>query len=183
MTTSSKTDTTPAMRPYVPATAGFAKGDGSPRDFLERAIAALEAWEPKIGAFVVYDLAAARVAADRASARWRGGIQLSPIDGMPVGIKDIIETHDFPTGQGSPLFDGYRGERDGASVAALREAGAVIVGKTVTTEFASSQPRGTRNPFDLTRTPGGSSSGSAAAVAVGAISMGIGTPIAAPGCS
>ena len=96
---------------------------------------------------------------------------------MPVGIKDIIETIDMPTEHGSPLFAGYRSERDAASVAALREAGAVIVGKTVTTEFAWMQPRATKNPWDLTRTPGGSSSGSAAAVAVGAISVGIGTQV------
>ena len=174
---SAKTNAAPALRPYLPATSGFAKGEGSPRDFLERAIAALEAWEPKIGAFVALNLAAARADADRATARWRAGQPLSPIDGMPVGIKDIIETKDMPTGNGSPLFDGYRSERDGASVAALREAGAVIVGKTVTTEFASTQPRGTRNPHDVTRTPGGSSSGSAAAVAVGAIAAGIGTQV------
>ena len=174
---SAKIDAAPALRPYLPATTGFAKGDGSPRDFLERAIAALEAWEPEIGAFVTLDLAGARAQADRATARWRSGKPLSPIDGMPVGIKDIIETKDMPTGNGSPLFDGYRGERDGASVAALREAGAVIVGKTVTTEFASTEPRGTRNPHDVTRTPGGSSSGSAAAVAVGAIAAGIGTQV------
>jgi Asp-tRNA(Asn)/Glu-tRNA(Gln) amidotransferase A subunit family amidase len=167
----------PALRPYLPATSGFAKGDGSPRDFLERAIAQLEAWEPKIGAFVTLNLAAARADADRSAARWRAGQPKSPIDGMPVGIKDIIETSDMPTGNGSPLFDGYRGERDAASVAALREAGAVIVGKTVTTEFASTEPRGTRNPHDVTRTPGGSSSGSAAAVAVGAIAVGIGTQV------
>ena len=96
---------------------------------------------------------------------------------MPIGIKDIIETIDMPTENGSPLFAGFRSERDAASVAALREAGAVIVGKTVTTEFAWMQPRATRNPWDLTRTPGGSSSGSAAAVAVGAISVGIGTQV------
>ena len=96
---------------------------------------------------------------------------------MPVGIKDIIETIDMPTENGSPLFAGFRSERDAASVAALREAGAVIVGKTVTTEFAWMQPRATKNPWDLTRTPGGSSSGSAAAVAVGAISVGIGTQV------
>ena len=96
---------------------------------------------------------------------------------MPIGIKDIIETIDMPTENGSPLFAGFRRERDAASVAALREAGAVIVGKTVTTEFAWMQPRATRNPWDLTRTPGGSSSGSAAAVAVGAISVGIGTQV------
>jgi Asp-tRNA(Asn)/Glu-tRNA(Gln) amidotransferase A subunit family amidase len=168
---------TPALRPYLPATPGFAKGDGSPRDFLERAIASLGAWEPKISAFVTLNLAVARTDADAATARWRAGKPLSPIDGIPVGIKDVIETRDMPTGNGSPLFDGYRSERDAASVAALREAGAVIVGKTVTTEFASTEPRGTRNPHDMTRTPGGSSSGSAAAVAVGAISVGIGTQV------
>jgi Asp-tRNA(Asn)/Glu-tRNA(Gln) amidotransferase A subunit family amidase len=174
---SAKANAAPTLRPYLPATSGFAKGDGSPRDFLERAIASLEAWEPKIGAFVTLNPAAARTDADAATARWRAGKQLSPIDGMPVGIKDVIETRDMPTGNGSPLFDGYRSERDAASVAALREAGAVIVGKTVTTEFASTEPRGTRNPHDVTRTPGGSSSGSAAAVAVGAIAVGIGTQV------
>ena len=96
---------------------------------------------------------------------------------MPVGIKDIIETADMPTENGSPLFAGCRSERDAASVAALREAGAVIVGKTVTTEFAASEPRGTRNPHDLRRTPGGSSSGSAAAVAAGMMSAALGTQV------
>ena len=96
---------------------------------------------------------------------------------MPIGIKDIIETIDMPTEQGSPLFVGCRTERDGASVAALREAGAVIVGKTVTTEFAATEPRGTRNPHDLRRTPGGSSSGSAAAVAAGMLSTALGTQV------
>ena len=96
---------------------------------------------------------------------------------MPIGIKDIIETIDMPTEQGSPLFVGCRTERDAASVAALREAGAVIVGKTVTTEFAATEPRGTRNPHDLRRTPGGSSSGSAAAVAAGMLSAALGTQV------
>ena len=90
----------------------------------------------------------------QSTARWRAGRPRSPIDGMPIGIKDIIETADMPTEQGSPLFAGCRSERDAASVAALREAGAVIVGKTVTTEFAATEPRGTRNPHDLRRTPG-----------------------------
>src|SRR5262249_31245715 len=78
---------------------------------------------------------------------------------------------------GAPSFAGFRSERDGASVAALREAGAVIVGKTVTTEFASTEPRGTRNPHDLRRTPGGSSSGSAAGVAAGMVSAALGTQV------
>jgi Asp-tRNA(Asn)/Glu-tRNA(Gln) amidotransferase A subunit family amidase len=167
----------PRMQPFLPATADFVSGKDSPRAFLERCIAELDAWEPRIGAFVALNLAAARTAADRATERWRAGKPLSPIDGMPIGIKDIIETIDMATENGSPLFAGFQGNRDAASVAALREAGAVIVGKTVTTEFAWMHPRATRNPWDLSRTPGGSSSGSAAAVAVGAISVGIGTQV------
>jgi Asp-tRNA(Asn)/Glu-tRNA(Gln) amidotransferase A subunit family amidase len=165
------------MRPFLTATVNFARGKDSPRDFLERCIADLDAWEPKIGAFVNLNLAGARAAADRSTDRWRAGKPLSPIDGMPIGVKDIIETIDMPTENGSPLFAGFRGNRDSASVAALREAGAVILGKTVTTEFAWMQPRATRNPWDLSRTPGGSSSGSAAAVAVGAVSAALGTQV------
>jgi Asp-tRNA(Asn)/Glu-tRNA(Gln) amidotransferase A subunit family amidase len=167
----------PRMQPFLPATADFISGKDSPREFLERCIAELDAWEPKIGAFVAFSLAAARTAADRSTERWRAGKPLSPIDGMPIGVKDIIETIDMPTENGSPLFAGCHSQRDSASVAALREAGGVIVGKTVTTEFAWMQPRATHNPWDLTRTPGGSSSGSAAAVAVGAISVGLATQV------
>ena len=165
------------MRPFLPATADFNRGADSPRDFLERCISALDAWEPRIGAFVSVNLVAAREAADRSTERWRAGKPLSPIDGMPIGVKDIMETIDMPTEYGSPLFVGFRSERDSASVAALREAGAVILGKTVTTEFGLTEPLGTRNPWDLTRTPGGSSSGSPAAVAVGAVSVGLGTQV------
>src|SRR5215472_2046880 len=169
--------TTPTMRPYLPATADFANGKDSPRAFLERCLATLEAWESRIGAFVTLNISAARAAADESTRRWHAGKPLSAIDGMPVGIKDIIETIDMPTQNGSLLFEGFRSDRDSASVYALREAGAVIVGKTVTTEFAATEPRGTRNPWDTARTPGGSSSGSAAAVAVGAISVGLGTQV------
>ncbi len=96
---------------------------------------------------------------------------------MPVGIKDVIETEDMPTKMGSPLFEDYFGGRDAASVKALRQAGAIILGKTVTTEFASSVPGPTRNPHDLARTPGGSSSGSAAGVAAGFFTVGLGTQV------
>ena len=92
-------------------------------------------------------------------------------------IKDIIETADMPTEQGSPLFKGWRSVRDSAGVAALREAGAVVLGKTVTTEFAAVAPGPTRNPWDTSRTPGGSSSGSAAAVAAGIVSAALGTQV------
>jgi hypothetical protein len=145
---------TPLMRPFHPATSDFVSGRDSPREFLERCIADFDAWEPKIGAFVAANLVAAREAADRSTERWRAGNPLSPIDGIPIGVKDIMETIDMPTEYGSPLFVGFRSERDSAGVAALREAGAVILGKTVTTEFGLTEPLGTRNPWDLTRTPG-----------------------------
>ena len=166
-----------AAKPWLPKTSGFADSTDTPREFLERCLTDLAAHEPTIGAFVHVDLDAARAAADRSTARWRNRQPFSRIDGMPVGIKDIIETIDMPTGQGSPLFEGSRTLRDAASVAALREAGAVIVGKTVTTEFASTEPRGTKNPHDPSRTPGGSSSGSAAAVAAGMLSAALGTQV------
>ncbi len=169
--------TKPVMRSYLAATPDFASGKSTPRQFLETSLELLDSWEPRIGAFVTTNLPAARAAADRSSERWRAGRPLSPIDGMPVGVKDIIETVDMPTQMGSPLFDGWRSEKDAASVRALRDAGAVIVGKTVTTEFAASEPRGTRNPWNTAHTPGGSSSGSAAAVAVGIVSAALGTQV------
>jgi Asp-tRNA(Asn)/Glu-tRNA(Gln) amidotransferase A subunit family amidase len=167
----------PVMRRYLAATRDFASGAQTPRQFLEDSLALLEQWEPRIGAFVCTNLPAARAAADRSTGRWRAGKPHSPIDGMPVGIKDIIETVDMPTEMGSPLFAGWRSEKDAASVRALRDAGAVIVGKTVTTEFAASEPRGTRNPWNFAHTPGGSSSGSAASVAVGIVSAALGTQV------
>ena len=167
----------PQLRPYVAASAGFASGADSPRDLLARCLAALESWEPRIGAFVSLNIEGARAAAERSSERWRAGRPLSPIDGMPIGVKDVIETVDMPTEMGSPLFAGWQSLKDAASVAALREAGAVIVGKTVTTEFAATEPRGTRNPWDPERTPGGSSSGSAAAVGAGLLSAALGTQV------
>lgn len=172
-----RTGQAPAVRPFLSSAARFAAGDDSPRAFLERCLEAYAAWEPEIGAFVHTNFAAARVAADAATARWHDGKPLSAIDGMPIGVKDIIQTEDMPTEMGSPLFAGWRSGWDAASVTAMREAGAVIVGKTVTTEFAATHPRGTRNPHDVNRTPGGSSSGSAAAVGAGIISAGLGTQV------
>ncbi len=167
----------PVMRPYLAAAQNFASGKETPRQFLERSLDLFELWEPRIGAFVCTNLPAARAAAELSTERWRAGKPLSPIDGMPVGIKDIIETVDMPTEMGSPLFAGWRSEKDAASVRALRDAGAVIFGKTVTTEFAASEPRGTRNPWNTAHTPGGSSSGSAAAVAAGIVSAALGTQV------
>jgi len=165
------------MRPFLAATPAFAAGSDSPRAFLERCLSVIAEREAEVRAFVVLDIGKARIAADESTQRWRSGRQLSPIDGMPVGIKDIIETIDMPTGMGSPLFEGWRSGRDAASVKALREAGAIILGKTVTTEFAATHPNVTRNPWDLNRTPGGSSSGSAAAVGCGMVSAALGTQV------
>jgi len=97
------------------------------------------------------------------------------LHGLPIGVKDIIETHDMPTAYGSPIYAGNRPRNDGACVALSREAGAVMLGKTVTTEFALRHPGPTANPRDPARTPGGSSSGSAAAVADFMVPVAFGT--------
>lgn len=165
----------PLARPFVPNAADFCAGRSTPRAFLEARIATIEQDEPAIAAFVTQDLAAARRAADAASARWRAGQPLSPVDGMPVVVKDMIETIDLPTQMNSPIFHGFQARRDAACVRALRQAGAVVLGKTVTTEFACGNSGPTRNPYDSSRTPGGSSSGSAAAVGAGMASLGLGT--------
>ncbi len=167
----------PETRSYFAATSGFAGGPDTPSAFLERCLESFDEWEPKIGAFVATNPERAREDAKAADERWKSGKTLSLIDGMPIGIKDIMETADMVTEQGSPLFKGWQGGRDSAAVAALREAGAVILGKTVTTEFAASHPRGTRNPWDTDRTPGGSSSGSAASVASGIMAAALGTQV------
>jgi len=102
----------------------------------------------------------------------------SPLHGVPIGLKDIIETADQPTGYGSVAWQGHRPARDAEAVRRLREAGAVVMGKTTTTEFAMYQPTVTRNPHNLEHTPGGSSSGSAAAVADGQVQIALGTQTA-----
>ena len=103
------------------------------------------------------------------------GRALGPLHGVPIGIKDIFDTGDMPTELGSPLWAGRTPRRDAAAVARLRAAGAVIMGKTVTTEYAYFHPGKTKNPHDPQRTPGGSSSGSAAAVAAHMVPGAIGS--------
>ncbi|MFT4962052.1 MAG: Asp-tRNA(Asn)/Glu-tRNA(Gln) amidotransferase A subunit family amidase [Paracoccaceae bacterium] len=105
----------------------------------------------------------------------KSGRAIGPLHGVPVGLKDIIDTSDMPTARGSAIFDGRQPETDATLVERLREAGAVIMGKTKTTELAFVHPTDTTNPHDATRTPGGSSSGSAAAVAARHVPLAIGT--------
>ena len=127
--------------------------------------------EPQVHAFAHIDpdssLAAARA--------FDSGGRRGPIGGVPFGVKDIIDTFDMPTEWGTPIHQGRQPERDAACVALSRKAGGVLLGKTVTTEFANQHPGPTRNPHDLTRTPAGSSSGSAAAVADFMVPIAIGT--------
>jgi Asp-tRNA(Asn)/Glu-tRNA(Gln) amidotransferase A subunit family amidase len=104
--------------------------------------------------------------------------QPGPLHGVPVGVKDIFDTHDMPTAYGSPIYAGYRPRTDSAPVALTRRAGGTIMGKTVTAEFATFVPRETRHPLDPSRTPGGSSSGSAAAVADVMVPLAFGTQTA-----
>ena len=94
---------------------------------------------------------------------------------MPIGVKDIIDSHDQPTGYGSPIYKMHQPSADAATVALARGAGAILLGKTVTTEFANRHPGPTRNPHNPLHTPGGSSSGSAAAVADFQVTLATGT--------
>ena len=153
----------------------FRDGGDSPRALLERCVDSIEAREAEVKAFVTLDLEGARRAADESTARYRAGRPLSPVDGCPFAVKDVIETADLPTQMNSPLYAGWHSGRDAACVRALRSGGAVLLGKTVTTELAAGRSGPTVHPLDATRTPGGSSSGSAAAVAAGMVPAAFGT--------
>ena len=155
----------------------FESGEDSPRRYLERCLATIAEREPTVQAYAFLNEDGAREQADASDARWKAGQPLSPIDGMPVSIKDLLETRDMPTQMGCEAFRGNFPRRDNAAVWALREAGAVVLGKTVTAELGGSHPGPTTNPFDPTRTPGGSSSGSAAAVAARMVPAAIGSQV------
>ena len=125
----------------------------------------IDARKDDVQAWAHLDAELALAQAREADAALRAGEATGALHGVPVGVKDIFDTADMPTENGSPIFAGRRPERDATCVAALRGAGAVIMGKTVTTELALLTPAKTRNPRNLAHTPGGSSAGSAAAVA------------------
>jgi Asp-tRNA(Asn)/Glu-tRNA(Gln) amidotransferase A subunit family amidase len=137
-------------------------GELSPDAAISQSLEAIGAHEKTIGAFVC------RAQNVRAASA-------GPLRGIAVGIKDIIDTSDFPTEMGSPIYRGWQPRADAAVVQMLKRAGATIVGKTATTAFASLDPTATLNPRNGDHTPGGSSSGSAAAVAAGMIPLALGT--------
>jgi Asp-tRNA(Asn)/Glu-tRNA(Gln) amidotransferase A subunit family amidase len=142
---------------------------------VESHLERIEAREPEVQAWAFLDPEHALRQAKAADAWRKHGRPLGPLHGVPVGVKDIIDTADMPTRNGTVLHAGRQPREDATVVSLLRAAGAVILGKTVTTELAVYGPDKTRNPHRLAHTPGGSSSGSAAAVADGMVPLAIGT--------
>jgi amidase len=138
-------------------------GELSAQDLTRACLERIEARNADVQAFVACDPALALRDAARVDAGPKGG----RLRGIPFAVKDVIHTADYPTTFGSPIYENYRGGRDAACVATAREQGAVLLGKVATSEFATQTPGATRNPLRLGHTPGGSSSGSAAAVADG----------------
>lgn len=155
----------PAPVSAVAVAAAVEAGRTTAAAAIERSIAAVEAHDERLSAFVTTGFDEARAAAAASG----------PLAGLALGVKDIIDTAGLATEMGSPLYAGNRPRADAPVVALARRAGAAVIGKTVTTEFAYLQPGPTRNPARLDHTPGGSSSGSAAAVAAGLIPLAFGT--------
>lgn len=153
-------------------------GELSSEELVRACLDRIAAREDKVQAWEHLDPDLALAQAREADAELRSGEASGALHGVPVGIKDIFDTCDLPTENGSPIFAGRRPETDAACVAALRSAGAVIMGKTVTTELALLTPARTRNPHNLAHTPGGSSAGSAAAVAAGMVPAALGSQTA-----
>jgi aspartyl-tRNA(Asn)/glutamyl-tRNA(Gln) amidotransferase subunit A len=150
-------------------------GELTPSSLLELCLARIDRYEPKVKAWVYMDRERARREADQLTKEFKDGLDRGPLHGIPIGVKDIIDVFDMPTGCGSKLWANSYARRDATCVERLRQAGALILGKTVTTAFAYLDPPVTRNPWNLDRTPGGSSSGSAAAVACGMCLGALGT--------
>lgn len=163
--------TAPSAMTATEALAAIDRGQVTARTLTNACLERIATLDDAIEAFVHVDPAGARAAADAVDAGRRPGA----VAGVPFAAKDIIDTHDMPTGYGSPIHAGARPVADAACVALARAAGAVLIGKTVTTEFANLTPGPTHNPLAVDRTPGGSSSGSAAAVAAEMIPVAYGT--------
>ena len=159
----------------VEAAERIAGGDISAEEYTRAFLDRIAEFDGKVRAFAHHDPQDALAQARALDERRRNGKPIGPLHGIPVGIKDIFDTADYKTEHGSPLLKGRQPMRDCTAVAKLRAAGAVIIGKTVTTEFAYFHAGPTRNPRNLERTPGGSSSGSAAAVAAGMAPLAIGS--------
>ena len=157
------------------ATAAIASGDTTSVALLESCLARIESRDALVSAWVYVDAGPALAKARDADAAREAGTPVGRLHGLPVAIKDIFDTADMPTECGSDLYRDRQPRRDAEAVSLLRRAGAIVLGKTVTAELALSAPGPTANPLDLRRTPGGSSSGSAAAVADFMVPLAIGS--------
>lgn len=155
--------------------AGAERGEFRAADVAEAFLSAIAARDHELKAWAFVDPDLVRAEAKRLDDHRGTGRPLGPLHGVPVGLKDIIDTAAMPTGNGTPIDDGRRPRRDAALVSRLKAAGALILGKTATTELAYYHPAATRNPHHPERTPGGSSSGSAAAVAARMTPLAVGT--------
>jgi Asp-tRNA(Asn)/Glu-tRNA(Gln) amidotransferase A subunit family amidase len=154
-------------------------GELTSSELLDRCLEQIRRHEPRLRAWVLVDEDGARRAAEQCDKEAAAGKFRGPLDGLPIGIKDIIDVRGWPTKAGSTLRENHVAEADAPVVAALRDAGAIVLGKTVTVQFACFDPSPSRNPWDADagpkHTPGGSSSGSAVAVAAGMCPGAIGT--------
>ncbi len=157
------------------ASEAIKRGEITPSELLESHLKRIERNEHDIQAWVTVDKDGARDVAARLTKESEQGQIRGPLHGIPVGVKDIFYTAGLKTTMGSPIYSEFVPVKDSAVVSALREAGAVIVGKTETTDFACTDPAATRNPWNLQHTPGGSSSGSAAAVSSGMCPLALGS--------
>ena len=155
------------MQSVVAILDSIARGETTPRKAVEASLDAIAAQDKAVEAF---EALPARDALLAEAGRAKG-----PLAGIAVGVKDIFDTADLPTTYGSPAYEGYRPRTDAAMVSMMRGAGAVVAGKSVSTEFAFLNPARTKNPAAPGHTPGGSSAGSAAAVAAGMIPAATGT--------
>ncbi len=155
--------------------AGLREGRFRAEDYLRVCLAAIAASEPQVQAWAFLDPQSAVRRAKAADDRSRAGVVVGDLAGVPIGVKDIIATVDMPTQMGSPIFAGHQPRYGAECVEHLEATGAYVLGKTVTTEFAYLTPSKTRNPWDVAHTPGGSSAGSAAAVAARHVPAALGT--------
>jgi Asp-tRNA(Asn)/Glu-tRNA(Gln) amidotransferase A subunit family amidase len=150
----------------VEASSAICRGDVTPLELVADCCTRINRFDSQVHAWVVVDASGAFQTAERLTRELADGIWRGPLHGIPVGIKDLVDVKGFPTRAGSTLTDAAPADRDAAVVGRLRSAGAIILGKTVTTEFACFDSSPTRNPWNVAHTPGGSSSGSAAALAL-----------------
>lgn len=164
-----------ALMSALDAAAQLRAGALSARDYAQALLERVHQREHEVLAWTYLDEEQLLCQADAADKALASGASPGPLHGIPVGVKDIIDTGDMPTENGTVLHQGRRPRDDAAVVSRVREAGGLIMGKTVTTELATYAPGKTRNPHDAAHTPGGSSSGSAAAVAAGMVPLALGT--------